>query len=439
MLRPPRLTLVPFSTFEEYATYYNGPYYPNGTRYSSSPWIEYYPSFYSEEEYIDDERSRKNADFSTMKPCVSGSHGLGKWADAPGGTPNWYWDLYVPAWGLGTAPWVDAFGSVMAPFKGLPVLLQSSSPKLVLAWPSDYASYVSLAIKAMLPGIKSAGGVSLVNSIYELKDVHTIAPSVRKAKLAIQAIGSLVRSRFKSASFAKRKLRQLLRATADGYLQAEFNILPLLSDIASVKLALSDYRSKLKSLIDRANKPQKVHWKRPLLAQYPTKYEYFPKQMPAESVCNVLGASRSVRYVCCDFSATMEYSYSLPSLSLEDNLLKALLDRLGVNLSPRIIWNAIPWSFVVDWVANVGSYLDNFTKRNIEPIVNIQGFCYSLHVKRSIDTAIGPDNSLEPCIGIFEDAYERVVPDRSAMLAQLRTSGLDLKELSLLGALVFSR
>jgi hypothetical protein len=34
------------------------------------------------------------------------------------------------------------------------------------------------------------------------------------------------------------------------------------------------------------------------------------------------------------------------------------LDLFGANLNPAIVWNAIPFSFVVDWFLKVGDYFD---------------------------------------------------------------------------------
>jgi len=43
-----------------------------------------------------------------------------------------------------------------------------------------------------------------------------------------------------------------------------------------------------------------------------------------------------------------------------DKVLRGLLDSLGFELNPRIIWDALPFTFVLDWFFGVGSWLDNF-------------------------------------------------------------------------------
>lgn len=43
-----------------------------------------------------------------------------------------------------------------------------------------------------------------------------------------------------------------------------------------------------------------------------------------------------------------------------DEVLRGLLDALGFELNPRIIWDALPFTFVIDWFFGVGSWLDRY-------------------------------------------------------------------------------
>jgi len=62
------------------------------------------------------------------------------------------------------------------------------------------------------------------------------------------------------------------------------------------------------------------------------------------------------------------YVYSAPiAVSNLDKLLefgrKADLV-LGVNLTPEVLWELAPWSWLVDWIANVGDAMSNYTRFN---------------------------------------------------------------------------
>lgn len=53
----------------------------------------------------------------------------------------------------------------------------------------------------------------------------------------------------------------------------------------------------------------------------------------------------------------------------------SLMDSLGVNLNPGILWDATRLSFVVDWFLNVGRFLDRLQVPNISPSVSVIA-CY---------------------------------------------------------------
>lgn len=392
----------------------------------------------------------------------STDHSQGRWFTGPTSSPTCY-----DAWGSLNSGWTTSpadsllteLGTCYDPVVGLPVLVvPNGGGSFTLPLPSRVDNLVSSAISAMLPGIRPLNNTSLVNSILELKDFATVPRTLKGIVQTLSAtqsldskIGHLIAhnvgrgrrntlfelGRLAKSKHSKKTLRSILRAGSDSYLQAEFNFLPLLQDIVSVKDALSYTRKKLRELIARANEPQKRHYSVELFEEYPDSDVLLTRATQSFFCAPVVTIHRNVRYYRRMFNATMEYSYSLPSLDLEESLMGAWLDTLGVNLNPRIIWNAIPWSFVVDWVVNVNSWLDNFRNRNIEPVVDIRGFCWSIDVQRSVLTDFTLDSN-SPVARLDEHSYLRRVPTRSAMLAGIKTSGLSSKEFSLAAALALT-
>lgn len=68
------------------------------------------------------------------------------------------------------------------------------------------------------------------------------------------------------------------------------------------------------------------------------------------------------------YHATIDYTYSLPdykSFKSMRRTLRGFLDAFGVKFDPSIIWNAIPFSFVVDWVVDVGGWLRQFSTNDL--------------------------------------------------------------------------
>lgn len=331
--------------------------------------------------------------------------------------------------------------------KDLPVLAEQSAvggswsflPELSQ---TDWNLLKQRALNALLPQINSS--TSLPNMLYELKDMRTLKRSNKRIHQGIDALNrlrGLGNAVFKGRE-ARKTLRSLLRSVSDSYLQTSFNLAPLLRDIAALRGGLGSLLHEIETLKDRANTPQKRHYRcrltGPYLAEDTTlSLTVNPSLYLLESG---LTASRSVRYSVCEFTATIDYSYLLPSMSDTELGVRALLDKLGVNLNPSIIWNALPWSFVVDWVFGVSRWLDQYKVRMLEPTIRISGFCCAAHVTRVTECYLRRAQYAGPVSTVVEEVYERKVGlNQAEVTSSIQSSGLNLKELSLSAALAFSR
>jgi hypothetical protein len=88
----------------------------------------------------------------------------------------------------------------------------------------------------------------------------------------------------------------------------------------------------------------------------------------------------------CDYSGTLSQKASahivykpLPlsqvCLGPIDAMLRGSLDTLGIELNPRIAWDAIPFSFVIDWFFDVGRWLEQYRVDALElPIVLVDSY-----------------------------------------------------------------
>jgi hypothetical protein len=54
-----------------------------------------------------------------------------------------------------------------------------------------------------------------------------------------------------------------------------------------------------------------------------------------------------------------------------DETLRAILDTVGFELNPRIVWDKIPFTFVVDWFLNVGEWLESFKHDALELPISV--------------------------------------------------------------------
>lgn len=77
----------------------------------------------------------------------------------------------------------------------------------------------------------------------------------------------------------------------------------------------------------------------------------------------------------CHDSQGSELSYS----EMEGQV---LADLVGLNFDPNIVWELVPFSFVVDWFLTVGKWLESYEKRNFSPSVTMFDACWSQKVER---------------------------------------------------------
>ena len=295
---------------------------------------------------------------------------------------------------------------------------------------------VDRAVRSMMPLIKAE--LSSVNSVIELKDFVSLPHTIR----------SVVQLGLKAGT---RTLRNFLRVGSDLYLQKKFNIDPLLSDVSGIHRALQRTEARINELVARSAKLRLLH-RAYDVDEFPIADDdvHGPYTMsgfyPIPSIWGANRTYRTVSSLATKFHVEIEYNFHYAQYQRENARMLALLDAMGVNLNPQIIWNAIPWSFVVDWVIGVGQWLDQFKIANMDPVINIQRFLYSVKRSRSvtISRTIGETGrpwvsflSKVPVARFLESSYRR--DTGFPAISSITGSGVNLNEFTLGAALVFSR
>jgi hypothetical protein len=368
--------------------------------------------------------------------------------------PPLYQNVYSAKCAMGAPYSLYNSGSFGAPGllnDGLPVLyIPSAGPGFVPA-PNDLTSLVAASLRTMLPQIKAE--LSSVNSTIELKDFASLKGTIRNID-KLQA-GLLRKKR------AFKNIAHILRVAADVYLQAKFNILPLISDVKGVYRSLSNIERQINGLVSRAGKNQIRHFRVPLTDLRGSQESETGR--PVGSFRRVGGFAdiqsytvaeneRTVQVDSSEFHAQIQYNYHYAAYQLEHARVLALMDAWGLNLNPQIIWNAIPWSFVVDWLVGVGQWLATTRIGNMDPKINIMQYLWSVRRSRRITVTSRFTSDIyypgsgftqpSPIEGtthpvVFESAYRRQVGLPSVSL--LTTSGLNSQEFTLGAALAITR
>jgi hypothetical protein len=80
------------------------------------------------------------------------------------------------------------------------------------------------------------------------------------------------------------------------------------------------------------------------------------------------------------YHATIDYTYTFPQGAFGETRrkIRGFLEALGIKINPQIIWNAIPFSFVVDWIIDVGGWLRQFSPNDLGMEVVIHDASHSV-------------------------------------------------------------
>lgn len=373
-------------------------------------------------------------------------------------------DLSHPLWMWND----DSFGQPGNPTAGLVALYQPETDGHFIGTAGiDVDGLQVKALAAMLPSVRPQ--MSLVNSIIELKDFKRLPDSLRKLTKIISMVKDLAKRRGTTYArwLGRKTMRRALNSSADGYLTNQFAILPLLQDISGFQDALLNVDRQFRTLLALERRMLTRHYnvELDLGGAYASKDEtgvlYTDSASKMYDSTLATGPSyatytRPFNIVSCrmrrrtlaakaKFHAECKFSYYLTRYQRERGYVLTLLDALGVNANPAIIWNAIPLTFVIDWVINIGKWLDQFKVQNMEPSTIVHSYLWSLTMNRGIEAGVILDaNSpyfaprYTPQVWFTESAYRRdvVTPPLSAALS---TSGFSLKEFILSSAMLLSK
>jgi len=320
------------------------------------------------------------------------------------------------------------------------------------SWLTDaqWAAYDTDAMVSMIPS--TSNGFSLINFIIELKDFRRLAQAFinRRGRIA-EILG---------VSVLKDIMTHPTRSLSSMYLNYSFNWKPFVSDLMSIYKSLTQTRKRLQDIWDRQNTPQTRHFQRYIdttVGNVYGAYSYSANTsmgwvqtaMPPYNkpfTVNLYSRDRVRWTVPPVYHATMRFSYTCPGALGVLTEIDAYLDAFGVKLDASIIWNAIPFSFIIDWVIDVGSFLRRFSVNNLGLQVTVEDFCSSQRYKTVTEREIGVRRSyagtdvFSAWINVAQrinERYERRVGIPN-LYSALKTSGLSTKEASLGAALLLS-
>lgn len=156
-----------------------------------------------------------------------------------------------------------------------------------------------------------------------------------------------------------RNWREVLHYLNNQHLNWSFGWRPFLRDLNMVFAGLYTFEDRLKKFITNEN-----------------------QQLRLRS-SDTGEAEESIERSGGGWTATIEYSYNtlwrslfgltytLPKYSERELRTRAYLDTLGLRVTPANIWAVIPWSFVIDWFAGIGNFLDKYSQDWLSPYIEM--------------------------------------------------------------------
>jgi hypothetical protein len=192
--------------------------------------------------------------------------------------------------------------------------------------------------------------ISLPNFLYELREMKSMIPSIDRSSLT--------------------------KTASNNFLALEFGIKPFISDIKAI-LTLSEKVDKRLSFLLASNaKSRGLSFKRTQL--YPEPYSFERSTTAAGTTTNGFMVTFQRQSARVDFTVTGKLYQDLQDLAGHLGKLRALTAASGFNKPARVVWNAIPYSFVVDWFFHVGKLLDSLSIQPFGGEYTVSNMGYSL-------------------------------------------------------------
>jgi hypothetical protein len=174
-------------------------------------------------------------------------------------------------------------------------------------------------------------------------------------------------------------IRKLASAAATANLAWQFAVRPTVDDAKKIMSLIETYSKRLTQLIEQAKKRQVRHYARPVdnALVLPTSVT---SGLPGLYASTVHELARKSEWVFRPkYRASMLFTYDASALEGQLGKLRGLLHAFGVVRVASIIWEAIPFSFVVDWFVNVGDLIGNIEDQLLDPLpIVIHDFSHSL-------------------------------------------------------------
>jgi len=223
-----------------------------------------------------------------------------------------------------------------------------------------YASYSDLALNA-----KGTTAIARTEPTKSVSDVATFIGELRAEGLP------RLRPEVLKASTKKAK------AAGSDYLNVEFGWRPIVNDLQKFFTAVRDADSIIQSYREHG-KGQKLRRR----YAFPTRSETASRKstvfIPVPIDVDQFGSGVQITQRQEDMWFSGAYRYYIPVADSTSERLRGYASNVqklfGVSLTPEVIWNLEPWSWLVDWQTNVGDVFHNISAMGRDGLVLQYGY-----------------------------------------------------------------
>lgn len=168
---------------------------------------------------------------------------------------------------------------------------------------------------------------------------------------------------------------QGMKTIPNGLLSYEFGWKPLISDIQTLRKLIPAVVARLEFLRATNGVWRQVRFKRNF---YDTQFDLYYGGQDMIAFGHPLYAQPSweTQNYKGSFTAQAKIRLSIEGINSDIAILKAFASALGLNNPGKIIWNALPYSFVVDWFVNLSTHFAN-PLRIYNTAFEVKNFCWS--------------------------------------------------------------
>jgi hypothetical protein len=212
---------------------------------------------------------------------------------------------------------------------------------------------------------------SIVNSLFELKQTLTLAKSWSNRDELIR--------RWHKFRGRNARLGDALQGAANERLAHVYGTKLLIQEARFLFESLTRINEKVDKFMKQVNTVRRLYKKTPKVVTFPL----FSRRVPFAEL-GMDGHSQLVYEVNVKHTsrAVLYYWASMPKFKQYWTRVQQLCDAYGIRLDAGILWDAIPYSFTVDWFLNVGPWLhENWAVDAFQVDIRYLGLCHSARVE----------------------------------------------------------